>query len=84
MLRIQKAYGIPDQIVETIGKIYENAGVISPDLEAELIDILAGVLQGDTLSPYFFVIVLDIALRLESDGREKELGFHLDIGGRSA
>ena len=37
MLRILKAYGIPDQTVEAIGKIYENtqAKVISTDGETE-------------------------------------------------
>ena len=80
MLRILKAYGIPDQTVNAIGKIYENTRgkVISPDGETELFDILAGVLQGDTLAPYLFVIVLDYALRTAIDGREEELGFHLE------
>ena len=30
--------------------------------ETELFDILAGVLQGDTLAPYLFIIALDYAL----------------------
>ena len=37
-----------------------------------------GVLQGDTLAPYLFVIVLDYALRTAIDGREEDLGFHLE------
>ena len=81
MLKILKAYGIPDLIVEAIGKMYENtrAKVISPDGETDLFDILAGVLQGDTLAPYLFVIVLDYAwLRMAIDGKEEELGFHLE------
>ena len=69
MLKILKAYGM-----------YENtrAKVISPDGETDLFDILAGVLQGDTLAPYLFVIVLDYALRMAIDGKEEELGFHLE------
>ena len=35
------------------------------------------MLQGDTLAPYLFVVVLDYALRIAIDGREEELGFHL-------
>jgi len=31
-------------------------------------------LQGDTLAPFLFVIVLDYALRKATDGREEELG----------
>ena len=49
-----------------------------PDGETDLFDILAGVLQGDTLAPYLFVIVLDYALRMAIDGKEQELGFHLE------
>ena len=80
MLTILKAYGIPDLIVEAIGKMYENtrAKVVSPDGETDLFDILSGVLQGDTLAPYLFVIVLDYALRMAIDGKEEELGFHLE------
>ena len=61
MLKILKAYGIPDQIVKAIGGMYEDtrAKVISPDGETDLFDILAGVLQGDTLAPYLFVVDLD-------------------------
>ena len=43
----------------------------------KLFEILAGVLQGDTLAPYLFVIVLDYALKIAIDGREEELGFQL-------
>ena len=42
-----------------------------------MFDILAGVIQGDTLAPYLFVNVLVFALRMANDGRE-ELGFHLE------
>ena len=38
-------------------------------------DITAGVLQGDTLAPFLFVIVLDYALRKAINGREHDLGF---------
>ena len=80
MLKILRAYGIPQQVVEAIGRMYENtmAKVISPDGETAEFEILAGVLQGDTLAPYLFVIVLDFALRIAIEGREEELGFHLD------
>ena len=84
MLKILRAYGIPSQIVEAIGSMYKNtmAKVISPDGETELFEILAGVLLGDTLAPYLFVIVLDYALRMAIDGKEEELGFQL-TGGQS-
>ena len=79
MLQILRAYSIPEQLVIAIGKLYENfkARVISPDGETELFEILAGVLQGDTLAPYLFIIILDYAMREALKGREEELGFTL-------
>ena len=51
--------------------------VVTPDGETDSINILIGVLQGDTLAPYLFAIVLDFALRKAIDGNEENLGFHL-------
>ena len=39
----------------------------SPDGDTEYFDIEAGVLQGDTLAPYFFIICLDYVLRTSID-----------------
>ena len=39
-------------------------------------DIVAGVLQGDTLAPYLFIICLDYVLRTSID-KIKENGFEL-------
>ena len=79
MLSILKAYGIPDQLINAIANTYKNtkAKVITPDGETEVFEILAGVLQGDTLAPYLFVIVLDYSLREAISGKEEELGFQL-------
>ena len=65
MLEILKAYGIPETIVSAIGMMYRDteAQVISPDGETEFFSILAGVLQGDTLAPLLFIIVLDYAFK---------------------
>ena len=41
--------------------------VCSPDGDADFSDIVAGVLQGDTLTPYMFVIYLDNVLRMSID-----------------
>ncbi len=35
------------------------------------------MLQGDTLAPYLFIIVIDYALRTAREGKEEELGFLL-------
>ena len=50
--------------------------VRSPDGNTEYFDIAAGVLPGDTLAPYIFIICLDYALRTLID-TIKENGFKL-------
>ena len=80
MLKILRAYGIPDELVNAIAKTYENtkARVLSPDGETELFEILAGVLQGDTLAPYLFAITLDYAMREAIGNDENRLGFTIE------
>ena len=77
MMRILRAYGIPPNLLRAIDKMYTNtmAKVVSPDGETNMFQITAGVLQGDTLAPFLFIIVLDYALRKAVAGREEELGF---------
>ena len=65
LMEILKAYGIPTKIVDAISILYKDteAQVITPDGDTEFFEILAGVLQGDTLAPFLFIIALDYALR---------------------
>ena len=50
--------------------------VSSPDGDTEYFDIVAGVLQVDTLAPYLFIICLDYVLRTSID-KIRENGFEL-------
>ena len=50
--------------------------VRSPDGDTEYFDIVAVVLQGDTLAPYLFIICLDYVLRTSID-KIRENGFEL-------
>ena len=58
--------------------LYRNTKVKvrSPDGDIEYFDIVAGVLQGDTLAPYLFIICLDYVLRTTID-KIRENGFEL-------
>ena len=78
MEEILLAYGIPKETVAAITILYRNTKVKvrSPDGDTEYFDIVAGVLQGDTLAPYLFIICLDYVLRTPID-KIKENGFEL-------
>ena len=78
------AYGIPKETVAAITILYRNTKVKvrSPDGDTEYFDIVAGVLQGDTLAPYLFIICLDYVLRTSID-KIKENGFELTKKKRS-
>ena len=78
MFEILELYGIPKQIVDAIRLLYTNnsATVLSPDGETKPFDIKAGILQGDTLAPFLFIIVVDYILRVSLD-LSKEKGFLL-------
>ena len=50
--------------------------VRSPDGDTEYFDIVTGILQGNTLAPYLFIICLDYVLRTSID-KIRENGFEL-------
>ncbi|KXJ21772.1 LINE-1 retrotransposable element ORF2 protein [Exaiptasia diaphana] len=79
IFEILPLYGIPHHIIKAIRALYTNtkASVITPDGETDFFDIEAGVLQGDTLAPFLFIIVLDYVLRISLDQHnEKGLQLH--------
>ena len=78
MEEILLAYGIPKETVAAITILYRNTQVKvqSPDGNTEYFDIVAGILQGDTLAPYLFIICLDYVLRTLID-KIRENGFEL-------
>ena len=78
MEQILLAYGLPKETVAAIMILYRNTKVKvrSPDGDTEYFDIVARVLQGDTLAPYLFIICLDYVLRTSID-KIRENGFEL-------
>ena len=62
---ILAAYGIPQKLNIAIMALYYGvkAVVTTKDGEADPFELSAGVLQGDTLAPYLFVLVVDYILR---------------------
>ena len=78
MEQILLAYGLPKETVAAIMILYRNTKVKvrSTDGDTDYCDIVARVLQGDTLAPYLFIISLDYVLRTSID-KIKENGFEL-------
>ena len=76
MEQIPLAYGLPKETVAAIMILYRNikVEVRSPDENTDYFDTVAGVLQGDTLTLYLFIICLDYVLRISMD-KIKENGF---------
>ena len=62
---ILSAYGIPPKLRKAVMALYYGAKVVvtTTDGAADPFDLSAGVLQGDTLAPYLFVLVVDYVLR---------------------
>ena len=56
MEQILLAYGLPKETIAAIMILYKNTKVkvCSLDGDADYLDIVAGVLQGDTLAPYLY------------------------------
>ena len=78
MEQILLAYGLPKEIIAAIMILYRNTKVKvhSLDGDTDYFDIVAGVLQGDTLAPYLFIICLYYVLRTLID-KIKENSFEL-------
>ena len=78
MEQILQAYGLPKETVAAIRILHRNTKekVRSPNGDTEYFDIVAGVLQGNTLTPYLFIICLDYVLRTSID-KIRENGFEL-------
>ena len=78
MEQILLAYGLPKEAFAAIRFLYRNTevNVRSSDGDAKYFHIVAGVLQGDTLVPYLFIICLDYELRTSID-KIKENSFEL-------
>ena len=78
MEQILLAYGLPKETIAAIMILYRNTKekVRSSDGDTDYSDVVAGVVQGDTLAPYLLIICLDYAHRTSID-KIKENGFEL-------
>ena len=79
MEQILLAYNLHRKTMAAIRMLYKNmkVTVCSPDENTDFFDIVTGILQGDTLARYLFIISLDYVL-LTSIDLMKENGLTLE------
>ena len=78
MEQILLIYSLPKETVIATMMLYKNTKVKvhSLDGDTDYFNIVAGVLQGDTLAPYLFIICLDYMHRMSID-KMKDNSFKL-------
>ena len=78
MEQILLDFSLPKETVAAMMMLYKNTKVkvCSSDGDTDYFDIVAGVLQGETLVSYLFIICLHYVLRMSIDKME-ENGFKL-------
>ena len=78
MFSILRHYGIPEKTVNAIRAIYNNSKskVLVEGKVTDEFNITTGVLQGDTLAPFLFIIVLDYVLNEAEKEYAEETGSH--------
>ena len=61
MEQILLTFSLLKETITALMMLYKNTKVKvhSPDGDTDYFDIVAGVLQGNTLAPYMFIIYLD-------------------------
>ena len=69
---ILRAYNVPEMLITAVMALYNNtsAAVITPDGLTDTFPTSSGVLQGDTLAPFLFVLVLDWVLRTSLSSKD--------------
>jgi hypothetical protein len=76
-------YNVPDELVEAVMSMHYGAKAkvkCRNDQFTNLIDLSIGVLQGDTLAPYLFVIVVDYVMRVALADQSLGLKFTNKVG----
>lgn len=87
-----EAFQVPLEIINAVMSLYNEqlkAFVRTPEFQTDLFDIVTGTLQGDTLAPYLFVLVLDRVLdaaffELQTNEPNRAFGIRAEVLRRGA
>ena len=68
MFAVLRHYGIPEAVVNAISVLYKNSksAVMVDGGLSDPFDVTTGVLQGDVLAPFLFVVLVDYLLKATS------------------
>ncbi len=74
LFKILRNYGVPENITNAIKVLYSNSksAVLVDGELTSFFDVLTGVLQGDVLAPFLFIVVIDWVMR---NSNMNHLGF---------
>ena len=78
MFSILRHYGIPQTLVDTIQVLYTNSSsaVLVDGSMSNPFDVTTGVLQGDVLAPFLFIILVDYLLGKAPDADSGVMTHH--------
>ena len=78
MIEIKKSYGILEETITATMMLYKNTKSMarSPAGDTDFFEVLSGLLRGYTLTPFFFVLLIDYVLQTSVD-RLNEISFTL-------
>ena len=73
LFEIMQLYGIPDKLIDAVKKLYNGSkAVVAVNGKiSESFEVTSGVLQGDVLAPFLFILVMDYVLMRS----EEQYGF---------
>ena len=78
MFSVLRHYGIPDKLVKTIGALYNNSksAVMVDGNISEPFQVTTGVLQGDVLAPFLFIVLIDYMLQKATEDSDSGVVTH--------
>ena len=70
MFKILRHCGIPEETVQAMKALYDNSrkAVYVDGHLTEEFNVTKGVLQGDVLAPFLFIIMIDYTMRMAEGG----------------
>ena len=70
--KIMESYGIPRKIIHMVQMLYEDSecAVLDEDEESEWFKFKTGVKQGDVMSGFIFLVVVDWIMRKTTAGNK--------------